>query len=474
MAVIGTTAIAITDASTTATNAASTATTANSTATNAASTATVANSTANNAVTLANQKNKAYTSTSAPTSTSGYVSGDLWYVLSSGVVTAMYCYTGSAWTKYTQDAATLSVGTLSALSANLGNVTAGNLSGVNVYGAKYYAGTPSTNTNNTASVYPLTINTSGQLTSSTFGDDDSLQTKVISGGANFSYRGMQSNTGEYEAYDVSVSGNQIVLKSGYTTSKDTTFSTTLSGDNLTGQVILSPLTGLELYGNTQTLTFNGLTTDTNKGITFTIYGNIKGNANQGTWILEDNNSSTAASFGIDTSTSNPINFYRELWVSNMGLGLAHQIRSKDGGGIYFTDDDSNRVDTYHKNIYYSGSASKSLLSEKQHVNRANTQYWSNLINNILLGTYQYNDDDYTAPLRLSGIIDDVNVTKQWSLPEAFYARDEKNTIIGIDNGVLLNAAIATIQTQQTQIDQLNGHALEMEARIHKLEMQNNG
>ncbi|MCH8632294.1 hypothetical protein MNV60_14620, partial [Lactiplantibacillus plantarum] len=300
MAVIGTTAIAITDASTTATNAASTATTANSTATNAASTATVANSTAtnaastatvanstatnaastatvanstatnaastatvanstaNNAVTLANQKNKAYTSTSAPTSTSGYVSGDLWYVLSSGVVTAMYCYTGSAWTKYTQDAATLSVGTLSALSANLGNVTAGNLSGVNVYGAKYYAGTPSTNTNNTASVYPLTINTSGQLTSSTFGDDDSLQTKVISGGANFSYRGMQSNTGEYEAYDVSVSGNQIVLKSGYTTSKDTTFSTTLSGDKLTGQVILSPLTGLELYGNTQTLTFNGL------------------------------------------------------------------------------------------------------------------------------------------------------------------------------------------------------------------------
>lgn len=140
MAVIGTTAIAITDASTTATN--------------AASTATVANSTVNNAVTLANQKNKAYTSTSAPTSTSGYVSGDLWYVLSSGVVTAMYCYTGSAWTKYTQDAATLSVGTLSALSANLGNVTTGNLSGVNVYGAKYYAGTPSTNANNTASVYP--------------------------------------------------------------------------------------------------------------------------------------------------------------------------------------------------------------------------------------------------------------------------------------------------------------------------------
>ena len=106
----------------------------------------------------------------------------------------------------------------------------------------------------------------------------------------------------------------------------------------------------------------------------------------------------------------------------MGLGIGHQVKSKDGGGIYFTDDSSTRVDTYHNNIYYSGSSSKSLLSEKTNVETADVNYWSNLAMSIDLATYNYDTDDYTDPLRLSGIIDDVNATKEWTLPEAFYSR----------------------------------------------------
>ncbi|MGU9546375.1 hypothetical protein, partial [Bacillus cereus] len=70
---------------------------------------------------------------------------------------------------------------------------------------------------------------------------------------------------------------------------------------------------------------------------------------------------------------------------------------------------------------------------------ADVNYWSNLAMSIDLATYNYDTDDYTDPLRLSGIIDDVNATKEWVLPEAFYARDEDGNIVGIDNGVLLNA-----------------------------------
>ncbi|MCJ8184817.1 hypothetical protein [Lactiplantibacillus pentosus] len=402
----------------------------------------------------------------------------------------------------TLDVARLNVGSLSALSADLGTVTSGTIKGNTITGGTISgatvsgntitggtisgttitgttinggtinsgvinSGTQSTSEYNTGDYYPLTIDSDGQLTSNMFGNDDNLQTKVISGGANFSYRGMQSNTGEYEAYDVSVSGNQIVLKSGYTTSVDTTFSTTLSGDNLTGQVLLSPLEGIKLHGDTQMIYFNGMSTDTTaKGITFTPYGNINATGTQATWYVGYSNDSQTANFGIDSAGSNPITFSRELWVSNMGLGLAHQVRSKDGGGIYFTDDDSNRVDTYHKNIYYSGSSSKSLLSEKANVTAADTNYWSNLAMSVDLATYNYDTDDYTDPLRLSGIIDDVNATKEWTLPEAFYSRDEDGNIVGIDNGVLLNAVLALSQEQAKQIDELNTNVLAMEAKIN--------
>ncbi|MCT3066593.1 phage tail protein, partial [Lactiplantibacillus pentosus] len=202
------------------------------------------------------------------------------------------------------------------------------------------------------------------------------------------------------------------------------------------------------------------------GITMNSYGNIYAQPNSAWWRIGDSNGNQIVNFGIDRAGSNAIEFKRDLWVSNMGLGTAHQVRSKDGHGIYFTDNHSKRVDTYHKNIYYSGSASKSLLSEKTNVAVADVNYWSNLAMSIDLATYNYKTDDYTDPLRLSGIIDDVNTTKEWTLPEAFYARDEDGNIVGIDNGVLLNAVLALSQEQAKQIDKLNTNILALEAKIN--------
>ncbi|RMW44370.1 autotransporter outer membrane beta-barrel domain-containing protein [Lactiplantibacillus pentosus] len=384
----------------------------------------------------------------------------------------------------TLDVARLNVGSLSALSADLGTVTSGTIKGNTITGGTISgttitgtvinggtinsgvinSGTKSTSSYNTGGYYPLTINASGVYTSTMFDSSVGLQAAIDQASLTTSVRYFTaSSDGTYYANQTSLSNGQLTLTDGYTAASDNTFS---SGVTATGSVSLSSVYGINLYGNMQTITFNGLITDTNKGITFTTYGNIKSNGDQGTWYVGYSNDSQTANFGIDSAGSNPITFSRELWVSNMGLGLAHQIRSKDGGGIYFTDDSSARVDTYHKNIYYSGSSSKSLLSEKTNVEAADINYWSNLAMSIDLATYNYDTDDYTDPLRLSGIIDDVNATKEWTLPEAFYARDEDGNIVGIDNGVLLNAVLALSQEQARQIDALNTNVLAMEAKIN--------
>jgi len=432
---------------------------------------------AQSALTLANGKNKAYNSTSAPTSSSGYVSGDLWYVIISGIVTDMYYFDGAKWQSYLQDAATLNVGKLSALSANLGNVTTGVLHGVDIYGASFYAGNRIDNPNNTAGYYPMTITSDGAYKSTHFDSSVGMQSGVESGVISYKYRSMIGN-GAYLYDNVAINGQGITLDSGTTNTKDTTFS---APEKETAYISLTTGAGLYLHGSNANIDFGGHLNDdsTIAGMYMNPYGNIIGKSDSQYWQIsvaghDNTGGGPVARFGIDSAGSNAIEFNRDLWVSNMGLGGGHQIRSKDGKGIYFTDNNSNRVDTYQNNVYYSGSVSKSLLSEKTNVKVADVNYWSNLAMSINLATYNYNTDNYTDPLRLSGIIDDVNATKEWTLPEAFYARDEDGNIVGIDNGVLLNAVLALSQEQAKEIDQLNGHNMELEARLNKLEAKLNG
>ncbi|MCT3295511.1 phage tail protein [Lactiplantibacillus pentosus] len=406
----------------------------------------------------------------------------------------------------------LNVGKLSALSADLGNVTTGSLKGVDIVaktfstpnasfttdasgaitaknmtliggtltsptinastingstinGTTFNAGDIISSAYNTSRFYPTTITPDGLVATTGFNSMDGLRTEMSAGSFVTKYRAVHSNSNQYEAYDGLFSGDELVLNSGFTNGIDMGFQQSVSGNQLTGQVVLSPLNGIHLWGSTQSIHFSGLQMN-GTGITFNSYGNIIADPDSAWWRIGDVNGNQIVNFGTDKAGSNVIEFKRDLWVGNMGLGTAHQIRSKDGHGIYFTNDNSNRVDTYHKNIYYSGSVSKSLLSEKTNVKVADINYWSNLAMSINLATYNYDTDDYTDPLRLSGIIDDVNTTKEWALPEAFYARDEDGNIVGIDNGVLLNAVLALSQEQAKQIDKLNTNILAMEAKIN--------
>lgn len=355
---------------------------------------------------------------------------------------------------------TLIGGTLTSPTINTSKIN-----GSTINGTTFNAGEIISNPYNTSRFYPTTIMPTGLVATTGFNSMDGLRTEMSAGSFITKYRAVHSSGNQYEAYDGVFSGDELALNSGFTNGIDMGFQQSVSGNQLTGQVVLSPLNGIHLWGSTQSIHFSGLKMN-GTGITFNSYGNIIADQGATWWRIVSNNDQNVANFGIDKAGSNVIEFNRDLWVNNMGLGVSHQIRSKDGHGIYFTDKNSNRVDTYHKNIYYSGSASKSLLSEKTNVKAADVNYWSNLAMSIDLATYNYDTDDYTDPLRLSGVIDDVNAIKEWTLPEAFYARDEDGSIVGIDNGVLLNAVLALSQEQAKQIDKLNANILAMEAKIN--------
>ncbi|MDO8183216.1 phage tail protein [Lactiplantibacillus plantarum] len=333
------------------------------------------------------------------------------------------------------------------------------------------AGTPLNQYGNTS--YPLTINPDGLVATTGFNSMDGLRTEMSAGSFVNKYRAIHSSSNQYEAYDGVFSGNEIALNSGFTNGIDTDFKQSVSGSQLTGQVVISPLNGLHLWGSTQSIHFSGLQMN-GTGITFNSYGNIIADQASTWWRVTNFSGSDIANFGTDTAGSNSIQFNRELDVGNFQINTGHTITSADNDAIHFAKGRGGAADIYAGAVNYTSLIKSSLLSVKKNVQKADTAYWAQLVNSIDLATYQYKTDDNTSHLRLSSIVDDVNVTKQWQLPDVFVARDENGKLNGVDDSVLLNATLATVQEQQKEIDQLNGHNMELEARLNKLEAKLNG
>ena len=375
---------------------------------------------------------------------------------------------GSKYQGYTSDTGNV---------VSTGTVIGTNISGSVIGGTTFHGGDIISDSNNTSSFYPFTIESTGKASTTLFNSMDALRTEMSGGGITTKYRAVNSTDTEYEAYDGIFTGNLISLNSGFTNGKDMSFSQSVSGNQLNGQVIISPLDGLTLHGDTQRIYFNGMSTDTTpKGIAFTPYGNINATGTQATWYVGHDSSSLTAVFGIDGAGNNKINFSRDTYIGNLLLGAGHTIAMVDGMSLYFKKGSQTgaMLEIHAGDIHYTSLVKSSLLSVKRDVQKADTAYWAQLVNSIDLATYQYKSDDNTSHLRLSSIVDDVNVTKQWKLPDVFISRDENGKLNGVDDSVLLNATLATVQEQQKEIDQLNGHNMELEARLNKLEAKLNG
>ncbi|MDQ7895875.1 phage tail protein [Lactiplantibacillus plantarum] len=356
-----------------------------------------------------------------------------------------------------------------------GEIDGSVINGSTINGTTFHGGDSISDSNNTSNFYPFTIEPTGKASTTLFNSMGALRTEMSGGGLRTMYRAINSSGSQYEAYDGNFSGDMISLNSGFTNGKDMSFSQSVSGSQLTGQVLISPLDGLTLHGDTQQITFNGTSADvTPKGIIITPYGNINPNGTQNIWYVGNGPTMKTASFGIDGSGANNIQFNRSLDIGNFNINTYHTITSSDNGPIHFNRANGSSVDIFAATVNYTSLVKSSLLSVKKDVEKADTAYWAQLVNSIDLATYQYKTDDNTSHLRLSSIVDDVNVTKQWQLPDVFINRDEDGKLNGVDDSVLLNATLATVQEQQKEIDQLNGHNMELEARLNKLEAKLNG
>lgn len=348
-----------------------------------------------------------------------------------------------------------------------GEIDGSVINGSTINGTTFHGGDSISDSNNTSNFYPFTIEPTGKASTTLFNSMGALRTEMSGGGLRTMYRAINSSGSQYEAYDGNFSGDMISLNSGFTNGKDMSFSQSVSGSQLTGQVLISPLNGLTLHGDTQQITFNGTSADvTPKGIIITPYGNINPNGTQNIWYVGNGPTMKTASFGIDGSGANNIQFNRSLDIGNFNINTYHTITSSDNGPIHFNRANGSSVDIFAATVNYTSLVKSSLLSVKKDVKKADTAYWAQLVNSIDLATYQYKTDDNTSHLRLSSIVDDVNVTKQWQLPDVFVSRDENGKLCGVDDSVLLNATLATVQEQQKQISALNGHLLELEAKLN--------
>jgi hypothetical protein len=105
-------------------------------ANNAKDTADSAADAAGAALTSADGKNTVYHQTAIPTG-GNYIIGDMWFDTANG--NRLSIWNGSAWALAKFDYNALTINKLSAISADLGNVTAGNISGVtmNLAGGKF-------------------------------------------------------------------------------------------------------------------------------------------------------------------------------------------------------------------------------------------------------------------------------------------------------------------------------------------------
>lgn len=355
-------------------------------------------------------------------------------------------------------------------------INASTINGSIINGTTFNTGNKLNQYGNTS--YPLTVSPDGSLDSTTFkaiaNETAALRASLKDGIFRTNLRGMTPfATGKYSAADTALGAGQLALHEGYSTSQDANF--TNNSLTSTGYVIVDASNGMTLHGDNQQITFNGTSGDvTPKGIIITPYGNINPNGTQNIWYVGNGPNMKTASFGIDSSGASNIQFNRFLDIGNFHINTYHTITSSDSGPIHFNRADGNPVGIYAGTVHYYSLVKSSLLSVKRDVQKADTAYWAQLVNSIDLATYQYKTDDNTSHIRLSSIVDDVNDTKQWQLPDVFISRDENGKLNGVDDSVLLNATLATVQEQQKEIDQLNGHNMELEARLNKLEAKLNG
>ncbi|MDT6991755.1 hypothetical protein [Lactiplantibacillus pentosus] len=238
-------------------------------------------------------------------------------------------------------------------SANItGTLTGKTINGSTINGTTFNAGDIISNSNNTANYYPMTITPDGAYNSTYFDSKVALRASVQSGAILYDYRSMLPNdNGKYIYSNTLINGQGVTIESGHTDTKDSTFNAKRTGSSY---ISLTPSGGLMLSGPNSNIDFAGMYMNP--------YGNIVGKSSSAYWqVSKAGNSNSGggvtARFGIDIGDKGTINFYRPLFVDEIG-----GFTSSNGHALFIHGDDNGTSGSTGQMIFRKDGRSAQVVS----------------------------------------------------------------------------------------------------------------
>lgn len=416
----------------------------------------LAQDSADNANEAVKHKSSLYKSTSEPPldDLTPYSDGDQWYVVDDNeTVIRMYQLTDGAWVLYKWDQEALSVKTLSALSADLGQINAGTLNAVDINGATMKLIAPpveqspdATPTTAGGSLYIQATGTNpvnGRLWNEEYWIDPNGFHEKYSMGQNAS---LQNDS-------VWINRGRITFIQGPGRPNTTTASNQTYISN--GKAVL-PFTQV----NGSLYSTGDVSSDTKVvGGNLEMSGHVINSHDGGAIYFEE---------GIGSGNPNVDLYFGNAYVN--GLGGASMQLGGTGGNAFFQ---LNNKDYYFRgatngdqvNIHAKALVSTSKLSTKQDITKLEPEH----ANEVLLGAdihqWHYINTADQINKQTGVVIDDINDhgQKKYGLPNELVRDDGEGPI---DVGSLVGYLIAQNQYQAKQIEELN-------LRLAKLEVKEN-
>ncbi|PRO95876.1 hypothetical protein C6Y08_02325 [Lactiplantibacillus pentosus] len=241
-------------------------------------------------------------------------------------------------------------------------INASTINGSTINGTTFHGGDIINNTNNTANYYPMTITPDGAYKSTYFDSRVALRASVRSGAIIYDYRSMlPDGNGKYIYSSTTIHGQGITIDSGHTDTKDSTFNGYRTGGSY---ISLTPSAGLLLHGSDANINFGGHLKDNefDEGMYMNPYGNIIGKSASDYWQIskqgtDNTGGGPTARFGIDTGGKGTINFYRPLFVDEIGA-----LTSSNGHALFIHGNDDGKSGSTGQMLFRKDGRSAQIVS----------------------------------------------------------------------------------------------------------------
>ncbi|WP_225366831.1 phage tail protein [Lactiplantibacillus pentosus] len=243
-----------------------------------------------------------------------------------------------------------------------GEIDGSVINGSTINGTTFNAGDIINNTNNTANYYPMTITPDGAYKSTYFDSRVALRASVRSGAIIYDYRSMlPDGNGKYIYSSTTIHGQGITIDSGHTDTKDSTFNGYRTGGSY---ISLTPSAGLLLHGSDANINFGGHLKDNefDEGMYMNPYGNIIGKSASDYWQIskqgtDNTGGGPTARFGIDTGGKGTINFYRPLFVDEIG-----GFTDSNGNALFIHGNDDGKSGSTGQMLFRKDGRSAQIVS----------------------------------------------------------------------------------------------------------------